>query len=314
MSKNDYLTLVSVCCMSYNHEKYISQCIDGILKQKGAFSIEILIHDDASLDNTSNIIECYKSKYPDIIKPVFQAENQFSQGINIWNTYLFPNVKGKYVAICDGDDYWADPYKLKKQIEFLETNLAFNLVYTDRTIIDQWGVKKIRNHPKYSSGNLSRQLLFSNNPITTSTVCFRSKDLSEVLSVLDNIPFKTLMGDLQLWLALSAKGKFKYMNFKSTVYRLFPHSLSHSVSLYKEFRFSKHEYFIRNYFRETWGIRGGKNSLERNYMKSCIRRLFPFDFRLFYSYVLKSMKKDFFIIFNIKILLLLLAKLLYLKK
>ena len=83
MGKNNRIPLVSVCCMTYNHDKFISQCLDGIIQQKGNFSIEILIHDDASSDHTRQIIELYRDKYPDIIKPLYQEINQYSRGVNI---------------------------------------------------------------------------------------------------------------------------------------------------------------------------------------------------------------------------------------
>lgn len=87
MGKNNRIPLVSVCCMTYNHDKFISQCLDGIIQQKGNFSIEILIHDDASSDHTRQIIEFYRDKYPDIIKPLYQEINQYSRGL-IYGTLI----------------------------------------------------------------------------------------------------------------------------------------------------------------------------------------------------------------------------------
>jgi glycosyltransferase involved in cell wall biosynthesis len=93
--------------------------------QKTSFDVEILIHDDASLDNTVDIIKLYQQKYPDIIKPIYQTENQYSKGQRgISLKYNFPRAKGKYIAMCEGDDYWTDPLKLQKQVDFLEIKMS----------------------------------------------------------------------------------------------------------------------------------------------------------------------------------------------
>lgn len=113
---------VSICCLAYNHEKYIRRCLDGFLMQKTNFKFEVLIHDDASTDKTADIIREYEQKYPDIIKPIYQSENQYSQHIKIGWTYQYPRVKGKYIAWCEGDDCWTDEYKLQKQFDALENN------------------------------------------------------------------------------------------------------------------------------------------------------------------------------------------------
>lgn len=116
--KNENI-MVSVLCLAYNHEKYIRQCLDGFVMQKTNFKFEVIIHDDASTDNTANIIREYEEKYPEIIKPIYQKENQYSQGKK---NILFPLTKGKYIAICEGDDFWTDDYKLQKQVDTLENN------------------------------------------------------------------------------------------------------------------------------------------------------------------------------------------------
>lgn len=112
--------LVSISCTTFNHEKYIEKALCGFLMQRVTFQYEILIHDDASVDNTVNIIKKYEKLYPDIIKPIYQSENQWSKGVCITQTYQYPRARGKYIAICEGDDYWIDPLKLQKQVNYLE--------------------------------------------------------------------------------------------------------------------------------------------------------------------------------------------------
>src|SRR5690606_34510298 len=101
--------LVSISCLTFNHEKYIRRCLEGFIRQKTEFPFEVLIHDDASTDKTSDIIKEYEVDFPHLLKPIYQTENQYSKGISISSTYNFPRARGRYIAMCEGDDYWTDP-------------------------------------------------------------------------------------------------------------------------------------------------------------------------------------------------------------
>lgn len=115
--------MVSVICCTYNQEKYIAQCLESLVNQKTDYKYEILVHDDASTDNTTNIVREYEEKYPDLIKPIYQKENIYSNpNLSIGRDFLYPIAKGKYLAYCEGDDYWCDDYKLQKQVDALENN------------------------------------------------------------------------------------------------------------------------------------------------------------------------------------------------
>lgn len=107
--------VVSICCVTYNHESYIEDALEGFLIQETDFPFEILIHDDASTDRTAEIIREYEVKYPSLIKPIYQTENQFSKGKMI-NKLIFKKTKGFYLALCHGDDFWIDKTKLSKQV------------------------------------------------------------------------------------------------------------------------------------------------------------------------------------------------------
>lgn len=113
---------VSVVCLAYNHAKYIRRALEGFVKQKTDFEYEVIVHDDASTDGTADIIREYEEKYPEIIKAVCQKENKFSQGISPTRTYVFPKVRGEYLAICEGDDYWTDENKLQIQYDYMRTH------------------------------------------------------------------------------------------------------------------------------------------------------------------------------------------------
>ena len=111
---------VSIICNTYNHEKYICRALESFLMQKTNFDFEVLVHDDASTDGTAQIIREYEKKYPDIIFPIYQHENQYSKDVKINHTFQYPRVRGKYIAMCEGDDYWIDSQKLQKQYDAME--------------------------------------------------------------------------------------------------------------------------------------------------------------------------------------------------
>ncbi len=128
--------LVSICCITYNHEKYIKDALDSFIMQETPFPFEILVHDDASTDKTAEIIRAYHRKYPDIVKPIYQKENQFSKGKKPLHDFMMPLVTGKYIATCEGDDFWTEKDKLKKQVEFLEKNMDFTMCIHKVKIVD----------------------------------------------------------------------------------------------------------------------------------------------------------------------------------
>jgi len=104
--------VVSICCVTYNHETYIEDALEGFLSQETDFPFEIIIHDDCSTDKTTQILNEYLEKYPNIIKLIIQTENQWSKGIRILPVLVVPEARGKYIALCDGDDYWFDFVKI----------------------------------------------------------------------------------------------------------------------------------------------------------------------------------------------------------
>jgi len=114
--------LVSIVCTAYQHEKFIKEALDGFLMQQTDFPYEVIVHDDASLDATTAIIRDYAERFPDIIRPIFQTVNQFSREPGLVTRIVHAATKGKYVALCEGDDYWTDPNKLQKQVDLMEAD------------------------------------------------------------------------------------------------------------------------------------------------------------------------------------------------
>lgn len=120
--------LVSVYCMTYNQEKTIAQTIEGVVSQKTNFNFELIVHDDASTDGTADIVRDYAARYPGIIRPIFQNNNQFHK-CNLLKSFINPVAKGKYVALCEGDDYWTDPDKLQLQVDYMESDPECSLCF-----------------------------------------------------------------------------------------------------------------------------------------------------------------------------------------
>jgi glycosyltransferase involved in cell wall biosynthesis len=200
--------LVSICCITYNHEIFIRDAIEGFLMQKSTFPIEIIIHDDASTDKTAEIVAEYANKYPELIFPIFQTENQFSKGIKISATYVWPKAKGKYIALCEGDDYWTDPFKLQKQVDFLEANPDFVICYHDVKVINEEGSVIIESKiGKENQRDFSSEELSYNRPfIMPLSVVFRN------LSIIWPEETKyVLNGDTFLFSILGQYGNGKYI-------------------------------------------------------------------------------------------------------
>ena len=123
--------MVSIICLTYNHSKYIRDCLEGFICQKTNYRFEAIVHDDASFDDTQSVICDYAEKYPEIIKPILEKENQYSKRDGSLQRIINNELRGKYVALCEGDDYWIDPLKLQKQVDFLENNPEYGMCYTD---------------------------------------------------------------------------------------------------------------------------------------------------------------------------------------
>ncbi|PRD68386.1 hypothetical protein C6P61_11385 [Malikia spinosa] len=128
--------LVSICCITYNHESYIEDAIRGFLEQETEFPYEILIHDDASTDDTAKIIKDYELKYPNIIKAIYQIENQYSKGIRP-SIFNYERAKGKYIALCEGDDYWTCDDKLRIQIQIHESNPDIKMSFHSAILVNE---------------------------------------------------------------------------------------------------------------------------------------------------------------------------------
>ncbi|MBR5799518.1 MAG: glycosyltransferase [Lachnospiraceae bacterium] len=142
---------VSVICLAYNHEKYIRQTLEGFVNQVTDFRYEVLVHDDASTDGTKAIIEEYVHEYPDIFVPIYQEENQYSKGNLLIPKTLYKLIRGKYVASCEGDDYWCDNNKLQMQYDVMESNPECSICIHKVKCINEDGSDNLKTFPNENS-------------------------------------------------------------------------------------------------------------------------------------------------------------------
>lgn len=213
--------LVSIRCFVYNHEPFLRQCLDGFIMQKTNFAFEAIVHDDASTDSSSAIIREYAEKYPMIIKPIYETENQYSKGdgslFKIMNAAIHPDVK--YIAICEGDDYWTDPYKLQKQFDFLESHPDYSLCFHNALVKWQKG-----EYPDSKFANIEKRAysdveILGHWIIPTASVLLRKEIL---FSDLYNNAMQSKIfcfGDIIMFLSASKFGKLYGMDSVMSVYR-----------------------------------------------------------------------------------------------
>lgn len=218
---------VSICCLTYNHEKYVRQALDSFLMQNTNFKYEILIHDDASTDGTADIIREYESKYPDIIKPIYQKENQYSQRVKINWTYQYPRAKGKYIATCEGDDFWCDEHKLQRQYEALENSGSVFCAHQVRFVTesgDKTDKKKpddIASYCQLGEEFLKTLLKGKICPFQTSSFMFERNAILEAINKIPEFVRVSRVGDVNLMMLLATKGSICYLNKEMSCYRMF---------------------------------------------------------------------------------------------
>lgn len=240
--------VVVVRCITYNHGAYIKNALDGFIMQHTHFPFVVIVHDDASTDSTTAIIREYAEKYPHIIKPIYETENQYSKHDSSLGRIMSEAceaTRAKYIAMCEGDDYWIDPYKLQKQVDFLESHPDYGMCYTkvkrfvqkSNQFIDEWG-----------GPNETMDKLLIENTIPTLTAVFHKAIYYDYLTEINPSKRGWLMGDYPIWLYFAQNSKIKFINETTGVYRICNESASHSNDLEKIIRFNNSYHDIRTWY------------------------------------------------------------------
>jgi len=206
---------VSICCVTYNQQDYIKEALDSFVRQKTNFDYEIIVHDDASNDDTVNIIKQYSKKYPNLVIPIFEKENQYIIKPNSILEICFKKARGEYIALCDGDDGFIDKNKLMKQVEFMDANPNISLCTHDTKVVDASG-NFIENISPYPNGIVNIEtLLKDSKSMHTSSMLFRKRDVKK----LPNYFHQATVGDLPLKLHLLSIGDGYHFDKVMSFYR-----------------------------------------------------------------------------------------------
>lgn len=289
---------LTVVTTSYNHEKFIEKCIQSIVSQKTNFKFELVISDDCSTDNTRAIIKKYQKKYPDIIKPIFREKN-----LGAMNNFIetLNSVHTKYVALCDGDDFWTDDSKLQKQYDFLEKHDDYSIVFHQTLIFyDDGSNNEETIHPNNIKSNLNLQDLIKENFIPANTVVYRWKYLKKD-SLLNEFPKNVVPGDYFLHLVHANCGKIHFINKVMSSYRRQPGGMWYLTSKNGSdtaFHIKYGEKYLR-FYRSVERILGlsedtfkiNKDWIIQRTILAYLRKLKRKDFKRFYNQEYKNNKE-----------------------
>ncbi len=244
---------VSVCMITYNHESFISQAIEGVLTQECNFHFELVIGEDCSPDSTRVICEQFTEQHPGIIR-LLASDRNLGMMPNFIRT--LNDCTGKYIAFCEGDDYWTDPHKLQKQVDFLEANPTYGLIHTDYYKLHQkigryernsvLKVRDVHNKSDYDE-------LLTANGIQTLTVCLRRDILIQYFKDIKPEEQPWLLGDYPIWLYYALHSQIHYIPEKMATYRVLPESATFSRNREKEYQFVKSVYDVRFFFMDKYG-------------------------------------------------------------
>ncbi len=254
--------LVIIACTTYNQKKFLKETLKGFLIQKTSFPVEIIIHDDASTDGTKEIIQEYEKNYKHIIKPIYQTENQYTKKIDIVKKFIYPLLNAKYIAICEGDDYWTDPLKLQKQVDFLEQNEEYGLIYTEINRVDEDGSivesRFFKNHITSFCENFEDYLVHA--PFMAPCTWLFRKSLYKERNKKYNV------ADLPLLLDIAAHSKIHKLDDVTAHYRVLSNSASHFTKLHSSYSFIKGIYLIQKDYAEKYNVSEEiKNTIRLNF-------------------------------------------------
>lgn len=240
--------LVSVCCTTYNHEKFIGKTLDGFLMQETEFEYEILINEDCSTDKTAEILRDYEKRFPNRLDIIYQKENIYSKRGKPLTKVLFSKVRGKYVALCEGDDYWTDTQKLQKQVDFLEQNSQYSMCFHKSIIVDADG-RILADDPTFihlAEKDFNGVEMLEKWSVPTASVMFRSEFIEPVREKIINS--KYYYGDTPMFLTLLEYGKARCLPDSMSAYRIHAGGVSRKnteksmLSLYNHYQLLRKDF------------------------------------------------------------------------
>lgn len=254
--------LVTIRCFTYNHESYIRQCLEGFVRQKTTFPFQALVHDDASTDGTAKIIQEYAEKYPDIIVPILQKENLFSRKDDSVNRAVDAYPHGKYVALCEGDDYWTDPLKLQKQVDYLEAHPECSLVCSDARVLGTDGELNWHRYDTSREIPLKDIILKRGAWIYTASMLFRW----DLMQDFPDYALNCHVRDYPTCIHLALRGKVHFIAEKMVTYRFMTQGSWSSSTKVNEAYFD----VLLSEFRMLQGYDRDSNGIYHKYIQRVI--------------------------------------------
>lgn len=219
MESVDKKPVVSIWCLVYNHEPFLRQCLDGFVMQQTNFRFEAVVHDDVSADGSADIIREYAARYPDIIKPIFEKNNQYSKKDGSLERIMIAACTGKYIALCEGDDFWIDSHKLQRQVDFLEANPGYSMCFHNAIEHLEDGSNQDKLFSNVNNQDYTGEYIYEKWIIpTASVVLCRDVFISEYYANLMVNP-NFCFGDILLFISAAKMGKLRGMDFVGSVYR-----------------------------------------------------------------------------------------------
>lgn len=275
--------LVSVKMITYNHAAFIEKAIEGVLQQKSDFPFELVIGEDCSTDGTREIVFAYQSKYPDIIRVVTSDNNV---GMKKNGIRTLAACSGKYIAFCEGDDYWHNSEKLQKQVDFFEGHPECGLVYSSYDVYHVKSGERIKDFIKYKRWEMPddctlHDFIAGKNEIgygvLTCTVmvprilCWNIIESDPYLYQSDHF----LMGDTQLWAEIATKAHLHYIPESLATHTITEESATRSRDVRKKLRFSISQSEMMLYLCEKYGVPSvSRNIYEKIWCDSTLRLAF----------------------------------------
>lgn len=265
---NNNEVMVSVFCITYNHENFIRDTLEGFLMQKTNFKYEVLVHEDASTDGTAEILRDYEQHHPDIIKVVYERENQYGKGIDYFYDILAPISKGKYIAICEGDDAWIDEDKLQLQVDYMEGHQDCSLIGHKAFLQypPNWaGERDARSMGYRYEGIVPYESMFKEWKIPTGSFLFRKDIYMEMPQFFRDAP----TGDEPIEFYLAGRGNVYFMNRVMSVYNKMAAD-SWTVRFMKQ-GFEKMAVYFKGYIELFREIDRYTNYVTHDFLCDCIK-------------------------------------------
>lgn len=307
--RNNDNFLVGIRCYTYNQSKYITDALSGFAMQETTFPYIAMVVDDASTDGEQDVIAAYVEEHFDTnnqeiaykdetdyayitfarhktnkncyIVVLYLKENHYQKKIGSKKLQYLSQWRDttKYEAVCEGDDYWIDPLKLQKQVDFLEVNPEYGMCYTSVKVYNQIQGKFLR---LFGGPHVTFRDIFNQNCIPTPTVVMRYNLHKLYECEINPSKHHWRLGDLPMWLWFAYKSKIGFINSPTTIYRELPESACHSSNVERLIAFSKSYHDIRIFYNELYQLGYSKQYFERSLL-----------YRQLYLYAINGCKKEF---------------------